>query len=360
KKSAGTAFGAYNDPNWRMQGVSDAPQQMGVRRFETKLNPAFNDLGIVSGYNSLARRYNAQVANNVQAAAGLKLPLSDTTLGETGFGARLLGSAPHLPRSSELLGIIAPNLAAWGESGAPVDLTGFGLGQFKASLNFGMSMQAGILNAEPLYKLGYLATGLRFEAPQIPILRNELAGGASFDVGLALATAFVPELRVAELEGSLGGVAARAGAFNGDAVAISRVSSSLEPEFDIFFRGDATDRSRYLSGVAMKEGVDASNALITGAENSGTVSSLFGRHGIGSSESPFISVSSAEEVALHFASGSAGNQQGYVSMFRLPKGLAQPNIESMMDRPWEREWLVPTEIDSNYLIRKYQVERGSP
>lgn len=136
---------------------------------------------------------------------------------------------------------------------------------------------------------------------------------------------------------------------------LGRTASAAEraPEFDILYRGDATRRTNFLSDVAQTRGVSASDAVILNAERRGSVSSLFEDHALTSQGSPFISLSSSEEVAQHFARGTSGDQAGFVTVFRVPRNSALPNFENPI--PWEREYLAPTQIDPRYILRQYPV-----
>jgi hypothetical protein len=123
--------------------------------------------------------------------------------------------------------------------------------------------------------------------------------------------------------------------------------------FETFYRGDATLRTEFLSDVAQTRGVSASNTIISNAERRGSVSELFEDHALTSQGSPYISLSSAEEVAQLFARGTSGDQAGFVTVFRVPRNVAQPNFENAIT--WEREFLAPTRIDPAYIVRQYPV-----
>jgi hypothetical protein len=131
------------------------------------------------------------------------------------------------------------------------------------------------------------------------------------------------------------------------------------PGYQILYRGTADRPVQFLSDVATTQGVDASDAMIANAENGGSVSYLFENHAATSQGSPYISLSSSEEVAQFFARGPGGNQSGFVSVFQVPDNFAQPNFENAT--PWEREYLAPTQIPGQYLIHQYQVApKGMP
>ena len=131
------------------------------------------------------------------------------------------------------------------------------------------------------------------------------------------------------------------------------------PGYQILYRGTATPTTQFLSDVAATQGVDASNAMIANAENEGSVSYLFENHAATSQGSPYISLSSSEEVAQFFARGPDGNQSGFVSVFQVPDNFARPNFENA--NAWEREYLAPTQIPDQYMIYQYQVTpQGTP
>jgi hypothetical protein len=99
--------------------------------------------------------------------------------------------------------------------------------------------------------------------------------------------------------------------------------------------------------------------MIANAQNEGSVSYLFENHAATSQGSPYISLSSSEEVAQFFAQGPGGNQSGYVTVFHVPENFAQPNFENL--NAWEREYLAPTQIPDQYILRQYQVPpKGTP
>ncbi|WP_158753787.1 hypothetical protein [Dyella sp. S184] len=99
--------------------------------------------------------------------------------------------------------------------------------------------------------------------------------------------------------------------------------------------------------------------MIDNAQNEGSVSYLFENHAAQLPGSPYISMSSAQEVGEFFARGPDGNQSGYVTVFQVPENFAQPNFENA--DPWEREYLAPTQIPEQYILRQYQVTpQGTP
>lgn len=140
---------------------------------------------------------------------------------------------------------------------------------------------------------------------------------------------------------------------------LESIADEVEPpqvaeEFQLLYRGDSTQRTQFLSKLAEAEGVDASNEAIASAERNGGISYLFENHSISSYKSPMISTSSAEEVAQSFARGELGDQAGFVTIFKVPKSIAEPNFENAIS--WEREYLIPTQIDPKYIVHQYQVK----
>jgi hypothetical protein len=134
---------------------------------------------------------------------------------------------------------------------------------------------------------------------------------------------------------------------------------TAQPGYQLLYRGTAEQPTQFLSDVASTQGVDASNAMIANAENEGSVSYLFENHAATSQGSPYISLSSSQEVAEFFARGPGGDQSGFVSVFQVPDNFAEPNFENA--NAWEREYLAPTQIPDQYLIHQYQVTpQGTP
>lgn len=74
--------------------------------------------------------------------------------------------------------------------------------------------------------------------------------------------------------------------------------------------------------------------------------------------SPYISLTTSEEVAQSFARGANGTQAGFVTEFRLPKNFAEANVENL--NAWEREYLAPTHIENKYIFNQYQVTPKKP
>jgi len=144
-----------------------------------------------------------------------------------------------------------------------------------------------------------------------------------------------------------------------NAGADAATTSAAAPGSQILYRGTATQTTQFYSDVAATQGVDASNSMIANAQNEGSVSYLFENHAATSQGSPYISLSSSEEVAQSFAQGPGGNQSGYVTVFQVPENFAQPNFENL--NAWEREYLAPTQIPEQYILRQYQVTpQGTP
>lgn len=135
-------------------------------------------------------------------------------------------------------------------------------------------------------------------------------------------------------------------------------ATAVTGNYVTLYRGDASAQLQFLSSLAKSNGVDASNAAIAQAEGQGSVSYLFENHALNSGESPYISLTNSQEVAETFARGPSGDQAGYVTVFKLPAGFAEPNFEN--PNPWEREYLVPTKIDGLYIVNQYQVVPKQP
>jgi YD repeat-containing protein len=140
---------------------------------------------------------------------------------------------------------------------------------------------------------------------------------------------------------------------NTTAEAAGAPTFTAQPGYQILYRGTAEQPTQFLSDVAATKGVDASDAMIASAENGGSVSYLFENHAATSQGSPYISLSSSEEVAEFFARGPGGDQSGFVNVFQVPHNFAEPNFENA--NVWEREYLAPTKIPDQYLIHRYQV-----
>jgi len=141
--------------------------------------------------------------------------------------------------------------------------------------------------------------------------------------------------------------------------AVEGPTITAQPGYQLLYRGTADQSTQFLSDVATTQGVDASNAMIANAQNEGSVSYLFENHAATSQGSPYISLSSSEEVAQFFARGPGGNQSGFVNVFQVPYNFAEPNFENA--NAWEREYLAPTQIPDQYLIHQYQVmPQGKP
>jgi hypothetical protein len=139
---------------------------------------------------------------------------------------------------------------------------------------------------------------------------------------------------------------------------LSLFGGAAAASYVTLYRGDSTQQTQFLSKYAQYQGVEASDAAITAARGQGSVSYLFENHAISSAESPYISLSTSSEVAESFARGSAGAQAGYVTEFRLPTKLVEPNFENL--NAWEREYLAATRIDKRYITNQYQVTPRKP
>ncbi|WP_254616519.1 hypothetical protein [Burkholderia metallica] len=153
-------------------------------------------------------------------------------------------------------------------------------------------------------------------------------------------------------EGSASNVSAETSA----ATRVEAVASSANSV--TLYRGDSAAQTQFLSKLAQSQGVDASNAAIAAAESQGSVSYLFENHGLNSGGSPYISLTTSKEVAESFARGVTGTQAGYVTEFKVPSNLAEPNFEN--PNVWEREYLYPTQIDKNYVTSQYRVTPKKP
>jgi hypothetical protein len=123
------------------------------------------------------------------------------------------------------------------------------------------------------------------------------------------------------------------------------------------FRGDSKLRSVFRSKLALEQGDDASNAAIAKAEADGQTSTLFENHAVTSTKSPYVSVTSSQSAAEEKARGPSGKHPGWVTKFRLPEDLPQPNFENRDQS--EHEHLVPTKIDGKFIQGQYPVKPDS-
>jgi hypothetical protein len=156
---------------------------------------------------------------------------------------------------------------------------------------------------------------------------------------------------------------ARTSTYTGDVYAADFVGPV---EWKMFYRGDATLRTDFLSSMAQERGL-AQTAEFLNSRSSGQLNQLFADHGLGSQGLPTIGVSQNRQVAEYFARGPAQNQNGFVTTFRLEardaQMFARPNYENPLSffevNPAiglpEQEFLFSPLIDPKFIFKQTQV-----
>jgi len=201
----------------RMKGV-----QTGSNRLPGPVGAYFNSagvyefksIGIVDGlakmgraganaWNGLADNYNAEGDRNKSWMAGLDLPFTDKTLGETAVGQRLLSQVVRLPHwnTHGVFEALVPNITGWVDSGFAMPESPLNLwkGQWKGGLNFLSDTVEGLNNLSPFGSLGYLATGYRTDLPRFEVPDSQRLGAAAFDVGGVILGVALPETKLGTL-----------------------------------------------------------------------------------------------------------------------------------------------------------------
>jgi hypothetical protein len=138
-------------------------------------------------------------------------------------------------------------------------------------------------------------------------------------------------------------------------------------QWEHFYRGDATQRTSFLSSMAQERGLLASTEFLS--NRSGVpFTDMYATHGnIGSQGLPTIGVSKDPIVADYFARGSQQNQNGFVTTFRIESREAQSvafrNFENRYDvfniNPnigrMEQEYIFHNQIDKKYIFQQQPV-----
>ncbi|MCW0460001.1 hypothetical protein NB717_001069 [Xanthomonas sacchari] len=181
--------------NWQMTGVhsvATAPK-----------NYTFPAKSLGEGlWNSFADAQNAGAATAREMWSGVELPFTDSTLGQTSIGERLIETIPMLPQwnSRGIARAFMPNIVAWAENGfalrgSPLDLM---LGQWKGGVNFLSDSTESIINGNAAGQLTRILTGYQLDLPRFDIGPGQQMGAAMFDGGALLATAVAPGLRAGQ------------------------------------------------------------------------------------------------------------------------------------------------------------------
>jgi hypothetical protein len=170
------------------------------------ISTAWNATGRL--WDRLAGGYNEIAQSNAEWMASIELPLADKTLGQTGFGRRLISDMPRMPEWNGwgMARTLAPGITGWIESGfampdKPWDIQ---VGQWKSGGNLLSGIVEGGSRMSPLGQLVYYSTGYRFDGPRWELTPSQQLGGATFDGGLAALTLVAPEVRAGQLAGGTG------------------------------------------------------------------------------------------------------------------------------------------------------------
>lgn len=143
-------------------------------------------------------------------------------------------------------------------------------------------------------------------------------------------------------------------------------------EWEYFYRGDATQRSSFLSSMSETQGVRSTDDFLDNL-SSGVQADILAEHGVSSSVSPFIGTSKNPVVADYFARGPQQAQDGFITTFRVEarearllqdQGQIVPNFENPMSffepNPRigvpESEFLFRNSIDTRYIFQKTPVK----
>jgi hypothetical protein len=136
-------------------------------------------------------------------------------------------------------------------------------------------------------------------------------------------------------------------------------------KFEVFYRGDETLRSEFLSSMAQRDGIQKADSFLAGLNDESTRISLI-NHSYSSEGSALISTTQNRRVAEYFARGENQSQQGFVTEFRVPAGNQADVFKynefsefNMRPNPkiglTEQEYVVPGRIDTRYIHDQYQV-----
>ncbi|MFC0156152.1 LysM peptidoglycan-binding domain-containing protein [Xanthomonas dyei] len=190
-------------PDWRMTGTQPSPIRFGNNGAGVHV---FNGTGIGDGivntWNSMASAQSAGVQRVRGELAGLELPFTDRTFGETAIGGRYLDSMPMLPQWSGngIASALAPDITAWVDAGFPIPESPFDtmVGQWKGSQNFLIRTTEGVINGSSAGGLTNLLTGYSLDLPEFEISQGQRLGAALSEAGTIAATTVLPELRLGQ------------------------------------------------------------------------------------------------------------------------------------------------------------------
>jgi uncharacterized Zn-binding protein involved in type VI secretion len=219
--------------------------------------------------------------------------------------------------------------------------------------------------------LGGKIYGQGSDGQKLSMLAGSLIGGAIVASGASVAWRSATMERVPALEPKPAQVAAAPHApdegqiatYSGDVYAADFVGPV---EWKLFYRGDASARTEFLSGMAQERGLSTASEFLN-SRSTEQLNEIFAEHGIGSQGQPTIGVSQNRQVAEYFARGPAQNQSGYVTTFRLESRdaarLAQANYENPMSffevNPNigvpEQEFLFAPAIDPKFIYHQVPV-----
>jgi hypothetical protein len=171
------------------------------------------------------------------------------------------------------------------------------------------------------------------------------------------------EMAVGQFAGAEVNAAARA-TYLGD-VYSPRFTGPVQWEY--YYRGDATQRTSFLSSMAQERGVPASTEFLS-SRSAPQFTDMYASHGnIGSQGLSTIGVSKDPIVADYFARGPSQTQNGFVTTFRIEsrevESVAFRNYENRYDvsgtNPnlgrMEQEYLFHNQIDKKYIFQQQPV-----
>jgi hypothetical protein len=156
---------------------------------------------------------------------------------------------------------------------------------------------------------------------------------------------------------------ARVAGYSGDVYAADFVGPV---EWKTFYRGDATQRTQFLSSMAQERGVPATTEFLN-SRSASQFGDIYAEHGIGSQGMPTIGVTDSRLVAEYFARGPGQTQNGFVTTFRIEareaNNLMTPNFENPLSffepNPSiglpEREFLFHTQIEPKFIYQQTPV-----
>jgi hypothetical protein len=197
---------------------------------------------------------------------------------------------------------------------------------------------------------------------RVPVLGAEVPLAWSRSAALASAQRGAVDL------GGVGGVAnsgLSVKPYSGDVFAPEFVGPV---KFETLFRGDATQRTDFLSSMAAEKGLPQTQRYLNSLAND-TWALKAKNHSFYNDGSPFVSVSNDRRVAEYFSKGEEQIQFGWVTEFRVPSGNQansfKYNWRSEFNEPngvnrglglSEGEFLAPGYIDPRYIHLQYPVK----